>query len=109
MTATTLTTPSTSKTTRKRRSRKAKTTPLNRTPKTEVITVTESTAPARVRPEKPNLTWEDYRDDAKVRYEIHQYEVQELWNDCKWVYQQSLPYVTKGFNYVRDRFNSFKK
>ncbi len=71
--------------------------------------MTESTITARVRPEKPNLTWEDYRDDAKVRYEIHQYEIQELWKDCQWVYQQSLPYITKGYNYVRDAYNKFTK
>ena len=34
--------------------------------------VTET--PVKLRPEKPNLSWNDYVADAKVRWEIHQWE-----------------------------------
>ena len=64
-----------------------------------------NTKPASVRPEKPNLTWEDYRDDVKVRWEIHSYEVKELWTDCVWGYQQLQPYFQKSVSYVKDSYN----
>ena len=58
----------------------------------EKVKVTE-TPKSATRPEKPILTWEDYSGDFKVRWEIHQFETQELWKDLVKVYQFSVKYV----------------
>ena len=71
----------------------------------EIKKVTETPTPARVRPEKPNLSLEDYRNDVKVRWEIHQWETQELWKDCVWSYQQLKPIVQKGYTYCVETYN----
>ena len=71
----------------------------------EIKKVTETPTPARVRPEKPNLSLEDYRNDVKVRWEIHQSETQELWKDCVLSYQQLKPIVRKGYTYCVETYN----
>ena len=54
--------------------------------------------PVKVRPSQPNLKWEDYLSDFKVRWQIHQFETQQLWAD-----------LVKGYNftagYVKDSYN----
>ena len=64
-------------------------------PKAEVKKVD---TPVKVRPSQPNLKWEDYLSDFKVRWQIHQFETQELWAD-----------LVKGYNftagYVKDSYN----
>ena len=40
------------------------------------------------RPEKPNLSLEDYKADFKVRWQIHTYEVNELASDVKKAYRK---------------------
>ena len=57
-----------------------------------------------LRPEKPNLSFDDYVADAKVRWEIHQWETKELWNDCKWVYNNAKPIVIKVVDYCKDSY-----
>ena len=84
--------------TRKTRTRKATKT----TAKRSVIKVTET--PKTVAPE-PLLKWEDYKNDAKIRCEIHQFETKALWKDCVWVYNESVPYVKKAYNYVLESYN----
>ena len=64
-----------------------------------------SAVPTKVRPAKPNLNWEDYRDDVKVRWEIHQFETQELWNDLVKGYNYLLPFAKKTVNYVRESYD----
>ncbi len=53
--------------------------------------------PVKVRPSQPNLKVEDYISDFKVRWQIHQFETQELWSD-----------LVKGYNliatYVKDSY-----
>ena len=71
----------------------------------EIKNVTETPTAARVRPEKPNLSLEDYRNDVKVRWEIHQWATQELWKDCVWSYQQLKPIVRKGYTYCVETYN----
>ncbi len=92
---------------RKSRSRKSSTskksvTKYTQTPKNVIMT---EEVTAQVRPNKPNLKWEDYRDDVKVRWQIHQYEVNELWNDLVKGYQFSRPYVVKTVDYIKDSYN----
>ena len=71
----------------------------------EIQPVTETPTPAKVRPEKPNLSFEDYRADVKVRWEIHQWETQELWKDCVWSYQQIKPIAQKVYTYCIESYN----
>ena len=72
----------------------------------QIKTVTETPTPAKVRPESPNLKWEDYRDDIKVRWQIHVYEVNELWSDCKKVYNNTAPYIIQAYNFSKDKYQS---
>ena len=78
------------------------------TPTTVKVKVTE-TPKSATRPEKPNLTWEDYSGDFKVRWEIHQFETQELWKDLVKVYQFSAPYVVKAADYSVESYNKLSK
>ena len=71
----------------------------------EIQPVTETPTPAKVRPEKPNLSFEDYRADVKVRWEIHQWETQELWKDCVWGYQQIKPIAQRSYTYCIESYN----
>ena len=71
----------------------------------EIKKVTETPTPARVRPEKPNLSFEDYKADAQVRWQIHQYATQELWNDLVKGYNFAKPIVVKSIDYVKDSYN----
>ena len=71
----------------------------------EIKKVTETPTPARVRPEKPNLTLAQYREDVKVRWQIHVWETQELWADCKKGYQFAQPIVVKAIDYVKDSYD----
>ena len=82
---------STSTTPRKRRTRKA---PVKQTPiKKEVKVVTVKT------PVRPTtlLKSSDYLADIKIRFEIHNYEVNALINDIKWSYKQVSDYVVKVY------------
>ena len=74
----------------------------------EKVKVTE-TPKSATRPEKPILTWEDYSGDFKVRWEIHQFETQELWKDLVKVYQFSAPYVVKAVDYSVESYNKLSK
>ena len=71
----------------------------------EINKVTETPTAARVRPEKPNLTMADYTADIKVRWEIHVWETQELWADCKKGYQFAHPFVVKTIDYIKDSYD----
>ena len=70
----------------------------------EIKKVTETKA-TRVRPAKPNLTIADYTADIKVRWAIHQWETQELWNDVVKGYNNAKPVVVQSVNYVKDSYD----
>ena len=100
---------------RKRRTRKTSTTPLNKSVTKQVVTevrgtkvssksVTQS-SPEPVRPVKPNLTWEDYRADAIVRWNIHSYEVNELGKDLVKGYQLVKQHAVQVVNYTKESYN----
>ena len=61
--------------------------------------------PVKSRPQKPNISWDDYVADAKVRWEIHQWETQQLWEDCKWGYNQLKPIVIKVVDYCKKSYD----
>ena len=76
---------STSTTPRKRRTRKA---PVKQTPIKEVtVTVKIPVRPSTL------LKTSDYINDIKIRFDIHNYEVNALINDIKWSYNQVRDYV----------------
>ena len=90
----------TSTTTRKRRSRKAT------APKTAVTPVKQTTIKKEVKtvtvktPVRPTtlLKSSDYINDIKIRFDIHNYEVNALINDIKWSYNQVRDYVVSVYN-----------
>lgn len=77
---------STSTTPRKRRTRKA---PVKQTP---VATVKTPVRPSTL------LKSSDYINDIKIRFDIHNYEVNALINDIKWSYNQVRDYVVTVYN-----------
>ena len=91
----------TKKATTKRVASVATVTPLN-SAKPAIKKVTETKV--NLRPEKPNISWNDYVADAKVRWQIHQWETKELWNDCKWVYNNTKPIVSKVVDYCKESY-----
>ena len=54
--------------------------------------------PAKVRPSQPNLKVADYISDFKVRWQIHQFETQELWSDLVKGYNLTATYVKDSYN-----------
>ena len=95
-------------TTRRKRTVKSQVIPVESVTKytkpTQIEKVTETpTKPEKVRPEKPNLTYVDYVEDAKVRWQIHSYEVNEVWQDLKKFYQFSSPHIVKAFNFSKEK------
>ena len=54
--------------------------------------------PVKVRPSQPNLKVEDYISDIKVRWQIHQFETQELWTDLVKGYNLTATYVKDSYN-----------
>ena len=60
--------------------------------------------PVKVRPSQPNLKWEDYLSDFKVRLQIHQFETQQLWDDVVKGYNFVVPYVQQSVTYVKDSY-----
>ena len=95
-------TPSKARRTRKATTKSVATVTATKYQKPVVNKVTET--PVKSRPAQPNISWNDYVADAKVRWEIHQWETKELWNDCKWVYNNTKPIVTKVVNYCKDSY-----
>ena len=69
------------------------------------VIMTESTTASKIRPEKPNLSMEDYRADIKVRWEIHLWETQELWKDMVKGYNIVQPFVVKTIDYVKESYD----
>ena len=67
------------------------------------ISATKPTAP------KPNLSFNDYKEDFKVRLEIHNYEVNALLVDVKKAYEFALPYIKQATNYSVKAFNQVRE
>ena len=95
-------TPSKARRTRKATTKSVATVTATKYTQPVVNKMTET--PVKSRPAQPNISWNDYVADAKVRWEIHQWETKELWNDCKWVYNNTKPIVTKVVNYCKDSY-----
>ena len=89
-------------TTSRRKSASKVTTPIvksapvvKKAPKVEVAKVD---TPVKVRPSQPNLKVADYISDFKVRWQIHQFETQQLWSDLVKGYNLTATYVKDSYN-----------
>ena len=69
----------------------------------KVSAATKPTAP------KPNLSFNDYKEDFKVRLAIHNYEVNALLVDVKKAYEFALPYIKQATNYTVKTFNQVRE
>ena len=67
------------------------------------VPATKPTAP------KPNLSFNDYKEDFKVRLAIHNYEVNALLVDVKKAYEFASPYVKQATNYTVKTFNQVRE
>ena len=77
----------------------------------EIKKVTETTTKERrfatTRPEKPNISLEEYISDFKLRMQINNYEVMEFLVDCKNFYNITSPKVVQFYNFVKEKVQSF--
>ena len=62
------------------------------------VEVKKVDTPVKVRPSQPNLKVADYISDFKVRWQIHQFETQQLWEDLVKGYNLTATYVKDSHN-----------
>ena len=62
------------------------------------VEVKKVDTPVKVRPSQPNLKVADYISDFKVRWQIHQFETQQLWSDLVKGYNLTATYVKDSYN-----------
>ena len=76
----------------------------------EIKKVTETPTKERrfatTRPEKPNISLEEYITDFKLRMQINNYEVMEFLVDCKKFYNTTSPHVVKLYNNLKEQVQS---
>jgi len=76
----------------------------------EIKKVTETPTKERrfatTRPEKPNISLEEYISDFKLRMQINNYEVMEFLVDCKKFYNTTSPHVVKLYNTLKEQVQS---
>ncbi len=76
----------------------------------QIKTVTETPTKTRrfatTRPEKPNISLEEYVTDFKLRMQINNYEVMEFLVDCKKFYDTTSPKVVQFYSYLKERYQS---
>ena len=79
----------------------------------QIKTVTETPTKARrfatTRPEKPNISMEEYVTDFKLRMQINNYEVMEFLVDCKKFYDTTSPHVVKLYNNLKEQIQSLSE
>jgi len=76
---------------------------VNKVTLIEEVKVVET--PVKVKPEVSLISREQYLQDVKNRWQIHQFETQQLWEDLVKGYNYVSPYVTKSIDYVTSAFN----
>ena len=82
---------------RKTRTRKTTTSRRKTASTVTKIEVAKVDTLVKVRPSQPNLKVEDYISDIKVRWQIHQFETQELWADLVKGYNLTATYVKDSY------------
>ena len=79
----------------------------------EIKKVTETPTKERrfatTRPEKPNISLEEYITDFKLRMQINNYEVMEFLVDCKNFYNTTSPHVVKLYNNLKEQVQSLSE
>ena len=79
----------------------------------EIKKVTETPTKERrfatTRPEKPNISLEEYVTDFKLRMQINNYEVMEFLVDCKKFYNTTSPHVVKLYNNLKEQVQSLSE
>ena len=76
---------------------------VNKVTLIEEVKVVET--PVKVKPEVSLISRDQYLQDVKNRWKIHQFETQQLWEDLVKVYNFVVPYVTKSIDYVTSAYN----
>ena len=76
---------------------------VNKVTQIEEVKVAET--PVKVKPEVSLISRDQYLQDVKNRWQIHQFETQQLWEDLVKGYNYVSPYVTKSIDYVTSAFN----
>jgi hypothetical protein len=76
---------------------------VNKVTPIEEVKVTET--PVKVKPEVNLISRDLYLQDVKNRWQIHQFETQQLWQDLVKGYNYVFPYVTKSIEYVTSAYN----
>ena len=69
------------------------------------VKVKPEVAPVKVKPEVKLISRDLYLQDVKNRWQIHQFETQQLWEDLVKGYNFVAPYVTKSIEYVTSAYN----
>ena len=82
---------------RKTRTRKTTTSRRKSASKVTKIEVKKVDTPVKVRLSQPNLKVADYISDFKVRWQIHQFETQQLWSDLVKGYNLTATYVKDSY------------
>ena len=79
----------------------------------EIKKVTETPTKERrfatTRPEKPNISLEEYITDFKLRMQINNYEVLVFLVDCKKFYNTTSPHVVKLYNTLKEQVQSLSE
>ena len=76
---------------------------VNKVTQIEEVKVTKT--PVKVKPEVSLISRDQYLQDVKNRWQIHQFETQQLWEDLVKGYNYVSPYVTKSIDYVTTAFD----
>ena len=76
---------------------------VNKVTPIEEVKVAETSV--KVKPEVSLISRDQYLQDVKNRWQIHQFETQQLWEDLVKGYNYVSPYVTKSIDYVTSAFN----
>ena len=76
---------------------------VNKVTPIEEVKVIET--PVKVKPEVNLISRDLYLQDVKNRWQIHQFETQQLWQDLVKGYNYVFPYVTKSIEYVTSAYN----
>ena len=76
---------------------------VNKVTPIEEVKVVET--PVKVKPEVKLISRDLYLQDVKNRWEIHQFETRQLWQDLVKGYNFVSPYVTKSIEYVTTAYN----
>ena len=65
----------------------------------------KSEQPVKVRPNSPKLSRADYLEDIKIRWAIHEYEIEELGKDLVKGYQLVVKHSSTVVDYIKTSYD----